>query len=288
MKLIGNLVFILLAGLLLISNQCSGTGNTFLLNGHRSGVFFNHKGGPKDAYANGIVPMFQTIGDNAAIYGLFHFEHNSFAANTTKNMLATAIETKHPNKEGTKVNWKSFLETELANIKKRLMRKDLTETEAKSTSRASIVIVDENRVIQARIGNGRIAIFVNDPSLRSSNKLRLREKNPSKELSKLGGQCDKADSAIIIRGDAEVYEIKDDVKYIVLGTNHFWFANINEITESIYDNENDLNDAAQAITELFKPPNAESDRGVIVIAMGYPTIKKRPSRIHSLVRCVKP
>lgn len=68
-----------------------------------------------------------------------------------------------------------------------------------------------------------------------------------------------------------MYLIKEDVKYIVLGTNHFWFGNVYEITESIHDNQNDLNDAAQEITELFRPSNSERDRGVIVIAMEYPS-----------------
>lgn len=270
MKTFRNLVFILLTALLLIFNRCSGTGNTFLLNGHRSGVYVYHKGGAKAIYEVGIVSMFQKIGDNAAIYGLFHFEHNSFAANTTKNMLATAIEAKH----GTKVNWKSFLETELINIEKRLMQKDLSKTEAMSVTRASIVIVDEKRVTQARVGNGRIAVFVNDLSLRSSNKLCLREKHPARELNKLGGQSEKA-TFTNMRGDAEVYDIEDDVKYIVLGTNQLWFANVHEILGTIYDNEKDLNDAAQKISELFRPPKSIIDIGVIVIAMDYPEIKKK-------------
>lgn len=63
------------------------------------------------------------------------------------------------------------------------------------------------------------------------------------------------------------------------------FANVNEITESIFENEKNLNDAAHEIADLFRPSASEKDRGVIVVAVGYPKIKKKHSKIHSFARC---
>lgn len=287
MKNIKIWIFIFFA--IIQSGLCEDFQDAINSKGHRSGIYLQRKGNRRGS--NGIVHMFQQIKEDLAVYALFHYKHNSFAAQLTKNTLEAAIQTELSESNGANVNWESFLKEVMVSAEAALMANDLAPTEKESKTEALVVIVDENEntVTQARVGHGRISLVVKDPKL--ANRIRHIDDQVKKPRNQLGGQHEKrSGGSVIMRGDVEVKTLHGDIQYIVIGTENSWFLDCHNIIEYIYKSQNNLIKAAQDITYSFSTriPSKEMNTGVIIIGMGGPKMQNQRSFKRSLSCCNNP
>lgn len=263
-------ILILLTGLLLPFSQCSEKKQKLEFNGHQSGLYYIDNDEPVDKKISGVVYMFQKITKKSAIHAIFHYEYSVYAANITKNMLEEAINEFSPPiwkmaEPQVKVNWKALLEEELIAIEESLMKSRIVGSQASSKTSAIVVIVDENTVTQAQIGNSRILTFANDPQ-QSKTQLRAQEIKPKDPNNILGGKYFKTKNARI-RGDTALVTELSDVKFIVMGTEHLRNVGDDEIAKTISANSNDLKKAAQNIAKSLNTPKGEESNAVIVIGL---------------------
>lgn len=274
--------FILIVELLLGSSRCVQIiENVLGLKGHKSGIYIYQNEKPTDINMKGVEFMFQEIDDKTAIYAIFEYDNNNSSACIAKGMLETAFKAKP-----TKVNWKSFLETEMAKIETRLTQDNLSVAEAESSTRAQVIVVDGNSVIAAEVGLSHMLVFVKDAI--DSNKLNFKNKNDNWRREHihyvLGGKISKEKHSYI-RGDAIVTQ-SNDPKFIVMGTISFWQFDDYAKAEFILKSEKDYKKAAKAIANIRNSPSGNKhDYGVIIVALqkgiNFRTIAK------SLSKCVK-
>lgn len=266
--------FILFAGLLSGSCRCVEViENELGLMGHKSGIYIHQSDKPTNINMKGVEAMFQEIDDKTAIYAIFEYDNNNRSASIAKKMLETALKTKP-----TKVNWKSFLETEIAKIE--------TEAQAESSTRALVVVVDGNTVTTAQVGLTPMTVFFKD----SMDSKTLNSKSMSDNLSReqlhnvLGGMIGKGRHANI--HEHVVVTQLNDPKFIVMGTTSLWRADDYVTAKLILKNEKDYRKAAKAIANIRNSKSAmKTDYGVIIIAL-QKGINFR-SIIRSISNCVK-
>lgn len=160
------------------------------------------------------------------------------------------------------------------------MKPGLSILQTVSKTSAAIVIVDGNTVTQAQVGDSRIVSFAKY-SQQTETGLRVKESAPTEIRNRLGGQFfKKRDSTV--RGDADVTDLSD-VRFIVLGTTHFWFANIDTVAQIVSKNVNNLTKAAREITHLIQIPDYEATNGILVIGLNPSVTILAPERENKLI-----
>lgn len=269
-------IFILFIGLLLSTfSQCERTELQFEFNGHKSALYLvDNQRQIEGGALNGIDYIFHKFSEQLAIHALLHYEYNLYAPNKTKEMLLKAIDSRIWKRGAeTREPWTTFLEKELKNIEKELMKPSLSKSEALSRTSASIIIVDRDEVTQTRLGNSQILSFSKNfkPTETQSEVNKIVEEGLK---SALGGKCfKKTCQGLNTNG---MITTLSDVGFIVMATGYTW-KDINAVSRVLAENEKNLAVAAREINSMDRISSFEKNKGVIVIGLNY--LRRR--KLHS-------
>lgn len=261
-------IFILFTGLLSTPSRCCEKNEELEFNGQKSGLYFVHN--DDETNGEGVSYMFEKI-NGVAVHAIFQYKYTDYAANVTRDMLIDAIKSKtSENGPKSKKPWKSVLEEVFKTIELKLL--DPPAELERSRSTVALVVIDGNTAIQAQVGNVRIVSLTTDGKFHVSEGIAL--------CNILGGKQFRKQNSVL-RGDAQVTELKN-TRFIVMGTIHFFGPNDDNVAQIIFEQMDNLKDAAHNIAQLMNSPSAKNNNAVIAIGLHPTTIKKSNSLLKTI------